>query len=389
MNNIDGQFIYDQYLALNPQEKDVVRKAVSNSSHDPSVKVKCDGIQKYAAGIFSLAYPYAQKGENELTINIEQIPPVLQEVCYEHRKLTDVFLKTIFKISSNCENLNKIPFQLKLSWDADNKYLNPKPICTDEKDLHEKLRTSYFESLFKNHELSDFTIEVEDEKYPVHKVILSQCPSFHDMFKGISDEKLLQIKNQSKQTVYNFLHYLYKQDVSEGYFKDVKNCLAMFRFADEKEYKPLKELAKKHIYDHINDGCFIDVALLHSEAPDEDLGTLCQWFVRANPDFGAKSDLSTYDMMTLQKIHVIGKKFKLASLIKVTEQMIIEKLALNDDFINLCKIICVSNDKDLKNVVIEAVKSKKFVETMEEGKKGGYKDLRKAYLKLFTTPGLL
>jgi BTB/POZ domain len=391
IKNIDNNFLYSKYTERRQGFAYMVRDLHPHGNdHEEWIREKCKNIQKYVQGCLEVAYPWAQKGETSSSSLIEDLPPFFKElrISGTYKKITETFLCTLFSIDLDMDG-----DKVCLSWKCDNEFLNPKPTLKESKESPIELRSTYFALLLQNSNFSDITIQVEEEKYPAHKVMLAQCPFFQEMLNGEwkeIKESTVTIRDCNKSTFNAFLQYLYKQNVSGDYFHTMKNCIDMFRFADKMRYAPLKEIAKPHLFNQISDESFIEIALLQNDIVDQDLEELCQWFVRKSPSYGENLDLSDLEMMSLEKVYQIGKKYKLEFLIKETAETISTKLDLNDDFIIICHLICDKKDKGLKEAVINALKNKEhLIPKMKEGCKGDYKDHWKAYKKLMTSTDLL
>jgi BTB/POZ domain len=298
-------------------------------------------------------------------------------------------LTVVQKIFKTCYNINTELssqarcFSIELSWPADHALLNPKPTYPVDAIEVETCRKTYFSSLFGEDTLADIQVSVEDKIIQAHKIMLAQCPYFKVLltvrWKEI-ENNVIPITQCSYSTFFNFLNFLYKQEVTEKYFEKANHCLDMLEFVDLFGYESLKKLSKAHIFSIIDEQNFLDIQILQMKLGDLDLGKLCQWFLSAHPKFGEQVDFSSLLPMQLVTAYQIGQANKAENLVKLSLEELKKKLVLDDSFIELCKCIKKMKDPRLKSTLVEVLKLQpELCEEMKLGKKEKYKLHWKAF----------
>lgn len=354
-------------------------------------------VARVAKAAFEIADYEARKGimsikwDNNSTIP-EDLKILVKEATSESSyqfNVVKAYFKTLFDINADIQVSYPIGvrnFSIALSWKPDNPFLNPKPIFNVGSSEIENNRKSYFDSLFNDPVLSDIQINIEGNVIPAHKIILAQCPYFKALLTGEwkeNEKGIIDFKECGYSTFLNFLSYLYKQKVTDGYFQDINNCLDMLHFADRVNFQPLKDLSKSHIYQLINEENFLQVQISQLELNDQDLGKLCKWFLQKHPTFGESLDLSPLEIMHVVNAYEVGKSNNVETLVKVSLEELKKKVALDNDFIKLCQHIKDKKDTQLKNAFIAAFKENPQLYTdMENGKKDRFKPHWKAYSAL-------
>lgn len=365
----------------------------NNNNVDPDISQSLDRVVKVANAFLAIADNEARKGSlsvkwNPKTTftqeNADSVKTILTEGSSISNIITPYFKKNYdidVKIEIGSQILNM--FTINMLWKSNNPHLNPKPefkVSSSELSAGHK---SYFSSLFEDKSLSDITINIEGKTLCAHKIILAQSPKFKAQLTSDLKEKIkgvIDLQEVSYTTFSTFLHYLYKQDVTEGYFKDVHNCLEMLKYANREEYQPLVDLSISNLYDLINDENFLQISLVQKQLENKTLDTLCKWFLVKNPTFGENLDLSDLGMGDLISAYEIGKENKVETLIKVTSEAIKKIIALNDSFILLCKHIIEKKDIVLKNIFVQSLKDNREVyNAMIKGQKDDCKVYWKAY----------
>lgn len=131
--------------------------------------------------------------------------------------------------------------------------------------------------------LSDFTLELEDKEFKVHRSVLgARCPVLLDMLMHETKEKetdKVAIENVDPEVFSNFLHYLYTGRLDT---LTQENMLGLFVTADRYQDRELKYICMNYIRNNITVNNFCDVLTVAHQHNQKTLITLATEFFLQN-----------------------------------------------------------------------------------------------------------
>lgn len=352
-----------------------------------------NGISKRVARIVNvilgLAKESVRQGKKEFVITrdvdgVGNIP--LFALNQEKKIVSGVLTKEFdFKVSVSSDSLG----EWNVAWKLNHPLLYTKPIYVRLPTTTQEARKDYFTDLYKNQKFSDFALTVEGKLFKVHKVILAQCAYFDTMFSGnwkeCNTSNPVRFEECSSALFSKLIEFLYRGTLPKEYLKEMENCLDLLRLANFVQYKPLEMLCKSFIYENINEDNFLNIAILQLVVCDNDLDDLCRWFIGSHPKYGENLDFSTLSLFQLISINQIGRIYKSPSLAKASMDELKGKIALNDEFIRLCRSIKETKSSQLKDTLTEILKENKpLYQSFREGRKTIYKSHWEEFVDIMT-----
>lgn len=373
---------------------------ISNRGNPTSEKFLRERVTNCAQSIFNIAHEQALKGNlcvifnnkpffnssDKHTLPLEAKD--LSNTPVTNTAFNSYVKKMISQIFNHHLDMN-LKFnesEIILNWDASNPHFNLKPILKKQ-FLTANVRGEYFKSLLSDPTLADTKINVRGNIFSLHKVLLSQSPTFKKMFENEWKESFegVSFDAYELEAFKAVLKYLYKGKISSDYFLNIDQTLELYSLSDFLVLPNLKEICVQQIYDKIDEESFIQIALLQKKFEDGDLKKLCEWYLCSYPPIVQSLDLCEIEMTNLLLIYDLGTAYNSKPLQDISLNQIENIVELNDDFINLCQKVETTKDSILKSCLIKALKQKPpLLEKLKKDRKGLYEKHWEAYCNVMT-----
>ncbi len=300
---------------------------------------------------------YKINGKTTEIAGCGSISEVINSILFKNRGVNCLLIKG-----------NEEDFNIKISWDQKNPYLNPKPVLPPV-----PTSLSYGEEhwkLYINKTGTDVKFlvgEAENEEIAAHKFPLLVSPVLYAMFMGpmkeaTSNEPINFPYVYSKEAFEELMRHLYTRKVDESFLKDANKTLDLFMGANALQIEALKAQCAHSLGAMISvemkkPQVVLDIAIASCATQHEGLMNICKWFFKINPQFyeieSLLKDKSLEEILTIiDTAHALGYN----DLKKICYQNIKQQISLQN-FKTIAERTVYSKDKVLQEIGVSFIKA--------------------------------
>jgi hypothetical protein len=336
-------------------------------------------VEKAAYQVFEIAMSAVKEGKLTTSFKLDEIkvfkPPITGKWGIEVNLQAYQIYGMVEKILSKHWQINSKAISntfYTISWQTDNKYLNPKPLLQAEPQSH-NIHISAQMSEFNKHRkqgkpYSDTCLQIGQDPIWVNSGILcSRSAYFTTLFSGQWKEniqqKILIHLEDCDPTAFNLLlDYLHGESFENlNIANNPEQLIALARCSHFYQEKTLLDCCRKSLWSALNKDNIFNVLQLGidlSEKDQDPLIGLCQWFLKVNPGLENEFDLSNLDMKDLLwLLGLVNSKYvKHEGFNQKICDEVKSKLSL-DNFAEVCAHLIDNNNKILKGFVKQFVRT--------------------------------
>ncbi len=195
-------------------------------------------------------------------------------------------------------------FKVIISWKAENRYLNPKPLLPEVPKSFNYMEL-YWQQ-YTTQTYTDVNFKVNKEVVGAHKFPLQMASHF---FRAMFTGEMKEAKSKepipfnfvhSTKTFHELMRHLYTGQVDENFLKDPYKTIDLLLGANASQIEALKAQCAKSLEQIIcvekkeappSLQAILDIAIAANTINHQGLIDVCKWFFKAHPGFHTSKDL--------------------------------------------------------------------------------------------------